>query len=227
MKSLVKTLLTLVLVLTAASAWAQAAGNWQKIHGQVQAIQGPQITVKTDDGRVITVDMSQVSQSVQGAMTPNMGVTVTGFPGNSANRFTARYIEQDGAPPASATASATGNTAVNRVLPLVPQFASSQEFQNRAASFRSDRAKARVFVNQLYRGFLEREATDQERSNWANYLLQSNDVKGTVEQFLTSPEYLAKNKNEQQAISDLYEAFFNRTPTAEEINAWQRRIAQN
>jgi hypothetical protein len=220
MKSTMKTLLALVVLLSAATgAWAQAAGNWQHIHGQVQAVQGNQLTVKTDDGRVLNVDMSQVSRSVQGAMTPNLGVTVTGFPGASPDRFTARYITQDHAGPAA-------GTVVNRVLPLVPQFSGSKEFQDRAAGFQNNRAAAEVFVTQLYRGFFEREPGEQERSSWVAHVLQSGDVKGIVEMFLKSPEYVGKNKSEPQAIADLYQAFFGRTPSNEEIRTWQQRIVQ-
>src|SRR6185503_20492762 len=123
MKSLVKTLLAVGLVLVAATAAsAQAAGNWQKVHGQVQAVHGNHITVKADDGRVLRVDVSQVSDSVRGALTPDLGVTITGFPG-AANTMTARYIEQDNAGAASASVTSTDpNQVITRVLPLVPQF---------------------------------------------------------------------------------------------------------
>jgi hypothetical protein len=222
MRTMVKALLTLALVLgVAASASAQAAGNWQDIHGQVQAVNGNQLSLKADDGRVFDVDMSQVSPSVRSAMAPNLGVTVTGFPGPSPKRFTARYIVQDKAGPAPATASST----LDRILPLVPQFAASQEFRNRAAGLDNDRG-ARRFATRLYRGFLEREPTDSERSYWAGQLMQNRDVKGTVEAFMKSPEYAAKNKNDQQAITDLYEVFFDRTPSADEIHTWESRIAQ-
>jgi hypothetical protein len=226
MRYTVKTLLILALVIgTAVAAGAQAVGNWQKVHGQVQSVQGHQITLKADDGRVITVDMTQVSQTVQGAITPNEIVTVTGFPGPSADRFIARYIEQESTP-AAATAS-TGSTAViDRILPLVPQFVDSQEFRNRAASMRNDRVAARNFVTQLYRGILDREPSEQERRNYVDYVLRTGDVKGTVAEFLRSPEYVAKNKTEEQAIIDLYQAIHARTPSPEEVRTWQQQIAR-
>jgi Domain of unknown function (DUF4214) len=158
-------------------------------------------------------------------MTPNLGVTVTGFPGASPDRFTARYIEQDQGGPASATVAGTPN-AVSRVLPLVPQFVGSPEFQNRAAGFRNNRRAAHVFVSQLYRGFFDRQPSDQERNQWADNLVQNGDVKGTVESFLKSPEYAAKNKDEQQVIADLYKAVMGRAASADEIRTWQQQIAQ-
>ncbi len=226
MKSAMKILLAVFLVLVAAtSAAAQAAGNWQKVHGQVQSAQENQITLKADDGRVVNVDMTQVSQPVRAAMTPNLSVTVTGFPGASPDRFTAQYIEQDLSRPASGPAAGTPSV-ISRVLPLVPQFVGSPEFQNRASGLQNNRRAAHVFVSQLYRGFLDRQPTDQERNHWADYLVQSGDVKGTVESFLKSPEYLAKNKDEGQVITDLYKAVVGRAPSPEEIRTWQQQIAQ-
>lgn len=229
MRSAMKTLLAFALVLaTVSGAWAQAAGNWQKIHGQVQSVQGNQLVIKTDDGRLVNVDISQVSASVRGAMTPNLGVTVTGFPGAAVERFTARYIEQDNAGPAPAASVATGdpNAVINRVAPLVPMFVSSQEFQSQAAGFNNDRRAAERLVTRLYRGFFEREPSEQDRQYWVNHLMQTRDVQGTVESFLKSPEYVSMKKSEPQAISDLYQAVFGRTPTPDEVRSWQQRIAQ-
>jgi hypothetical protein len=226
MKARVKVLLAMALVLTATTgAWAQAAGNWQRVHGQVQAVQGSQLMLKADDGRVVNVDMTQVSQSVQGAMTPNLGVTVTGFPGTSADRFTARYIEQDNAP-ASGTAAVGGNAVIVRILPLVPQFVESKEFQDKAAGFRNNRVAARQFVGQLYRGFLDREPSQDERRPHMNALLNTGDARATIESFLRSPEYMAKNKNERQVIADLYKAILGRTASNDEISSKYQQIAR-
>jgi hypothetical protein len=228
MKTAMTSLLALALVLVAAtSASAQAAGNWQNVHGQVQAVQGDQLTLKADDGKTLDIDMKQVSPSVKSAMQPNMGVTVSGFPGASRDRFTARYIVQDNAGPAASVATAPDPGAVTpRILPLVPQFLESKEFKDRAADFHNDERAARVFVNRLYRGFLDREPNDEERAYWSRRLLQSGDVQGTVEAFLKSPEYAGKNKSDREAITDLYQAFFGRTPSPEEIRVWEQRIAR-
>jgi len=229
MRSTVKTLLTLALVLAAASgAWAQAVGNWQSIHGQVQSVQGNQLTLKTDDGRVVQVDVSQVSQSVRSAMTPNMGVKVTGFPGAPTDRFTARYIEQDNAGPAPAASvpSGGGSAVIARVAPLVPMFVGSPEFQSLGAGLQGNHDAANRFVSQLYRGFFGREPNQQDRDHWANRLLQTRDVQGTVDAFLRSPEYAALNKSEPQVITDLYQAMFGRTPSPDEVRSWQQQIAQ-
>jgi Domain of unknown function (DUF4214) len=228
MNTAMKGLLALVLVLAAAtSVSAQAAGNWQKLHGQVQAVQGDRLTLKADDGRIINVDMKQVSQSVQGAMQPNLAVTVSGFPGASPDRFTARYIVQDNAGAAASVATGADPGGVTeRILPLVPQFVESKEFKDRAAGYHNDARAARVLITQLYRGILDREPSDEERTKWSQQLLQTGDVRGTVEAFLKSPEYMGKNKNDRDAIVDLYQAFFARTPSAEELRTWEQQIAR-
>jgi hypothetical protein len=227
MNIVVKTLLVLALVLTAAtSAQAQAAGSWHEIHGVVQSVQGNQLTLKADDGRMVNVDISQVSQSVRGAMHPNMGVSISGFPSAPQDRFTARYITQDQAGSAAQAMAADPSAVVNRVVPLVPQFANSKEFQDRSAAVQRNRDVIGGFVAQLYRGFFEREPSEQERNQWTDQLLKTGDLTGTIEAFLRSPEYLGKRKTEPQAISDLYQAFFGRTPSDDEVRAWQQRLAR-
>src|SRR5262245_15837599 len=100
MTTVMKSLLALVLALAAAtSVSAQPIGSGQNVTGQVQAVHGDRLILRADDGRIIRVDMREVSHSVQGTMEPNLGVTVTGFPGPSPDRFTARYIVEDNAGP--------------------------------------------------------------------------------------------------------------------------------
>jgi preprotein translocase subunit YajC len=69
--------------------------EWQRVHGRVEKVQDRTLTFKADDGRTLSVDMSRVSQSVQRALSPGEGATLIGFAGSSADRFTARYIQQD------------------------------------------------------------------------------------------------------------------------------------
>lgn len=113
--------------------------------------------------------MSQVSAPVRQAMTPNLAATVIGFGGDQPNRFTARYIQQDNAGSASRQAG-TGSTVGTRAVSLVPQFLGSKEFQDVQAGLGSSEAAARLFVTQLYQGFLDRAPTAQERDDWAGYL---------------------------------------------------------
>lgn len=226
MKSAVKTLLTLALVLSAATAWAQAAGNWQRIHGQVQAVQGNQLTIKADDGRVVNVDVSQVSQSVRQALTPNEGVTIAGFPATEPNRFTARFIVQDNAGRAAGTPAPAGNTLGERIVPLIPKITESKEFQDLRGGVQNNRAGAQLFVTQVYQGFLERAPSLQERNDWAGFLVQTGDVRGMTEMVVKSTEYTQKNKNDQQAIRDLYEGLIGRAPSTEEVRTWEQQIVR-
>ena len=76
-------------------AAAQPSGDWQKVHGTVQSVSGTTLTMKADDGRVLTVDMAAVGENIQKAMAQGMGVTIAGRPGASANQFTAQFIQQD------------------------------------------------------------------------------------------------------------------------------------
>jgi preprotein translocase subunit YajC len=80
-------------------AGAVPAQDWQRVHGTVQSVGGTTITVKTDDGRVLTVDAASVSPDIRGALAPNAGVTLIGRAGAQANQFTAQYIQQDSSDP--------------------------------------------------------------------------------------------------------------------------------
>ncbi len=79
-----------------------AASGWQRIHGTVQSIQGPTLTMRADDGRTLTVDMAQVSPNVQRAITVGEGVEVIGHyaPPTNQQHVAARWIQQDSSNPA-------------------------------------------------------------------------------------------------------------------------------
>jgi len=222
MKSLTRSLLVALVVSTAATVAAQPAGKWEIVHGTVQAVQGSQMTFKTDDGRTLSVDMSQVSQPVQQAMKPNLGVKLAGFPADQ-NKFTARFIEQDSSPGAP---GAPGASVADRVVPLIPQFIAAKEFQDLRAALPSNQATAQLFITQLYQGLLKRAPTLQERAGWVGYVLQAGDVRGVTEFFVKSQEYSQRSKNEQQAIRDLYEGLYGRMPSSDELRTWQQRLAQ-
>jgi hypothetical protein len=68
--------------------------SWQRIHGVVQSVKGTTLSLKTDDGRTLNVDMAQVSSNVQGAMTPGAPVTVIGH-FKDRNTLAAEYIQAD------------------------------------------------------------------------------------------------------------------------------------
>ena len=88
----------------AATAPAQgttaAASGWQRIHGTVQSVQANQMTLRADDGRVVTVDMTQVNPNIQRALTLNEGVEVTGqYASGNNQQLVARWVQQDSSNP--------------------------------------------------------------------------------------------------------------------------------
>lgn len=78
---------------------ASPGEGWQRIHGQVQSVQGTRVTLRADDGRLLTVDASKVSPAIRQALKPNEGVTVTGHQWLGPNRLQAEYIQQDASDP--------------------------------------------------------------------------------------------------------------------------------
>src|SRR5256714_12804127 len=94
-----RSLVAVTCLLLVGVAGAGAADDWQRIHGKVQSVSGNTITVKADDGRVLTVDVAQVSADIRGALAPDAGVTLIGKAGAQSNQFTAQYIQQDASDP--------------------------------------------------------------------------------------------------------------------------------
>jgi preprotein translocase subunit YajC len=85
---------------TATAAAPSGTQSWQRVHGKVQSVSGDTVTFKADDGRTLTVNASKVSSEIRGALTADEGVTMIGFAGSDATKFTAQYIQQDSSDPA-------------------------------------------------------------------------------------------------------------------------------
>ena len=94
-----KILVAIVAIALGLALAGPAAAQSQNVHGQVQSVQGTQLTFRSDDGRVLTVDMTAVGQEIQQALAPGMGVTITGSAGASPTQMTAQYIQQDSSDP--------------------------------------------------------------------------------------------------------------------------------
>lgn len=69
--------------------------QWQRVHGTIQEVEGSTLTIRADDGRWLTVDMSQIGEDVRGTLIAGEGATVIGVTGDEPNRLTARYVQQD------------------------------------------------------------------------------------------------------------------------------------
>lgn len=80
---------------------ARGGRAWQRLNGVVQSrISATKMILKTDDGRVLSVDTSQVSDNVVKALEVGERVEVVGLTGGT-NDFLARYIQQKGSSPAA------------------------------------------------------------------------------------------------------------------------------
>jgi hypothetical protein len=75
------------------------AGEWQRIHGKIESIQGSSLSFRADDGRVLSVDTSRVAANVRSALTQGEGVTIIGHEWTGANALRAQYVQQDSSDP--------------------------------------------------------------------------------------------------------------------------------
>ena len=81
--------------------------TWQRVHGTVGTVSGNTLSLKTDDGQTVNVDMAQVDAGIRGNVKAGDPVTVIGFYRLDAQKnvdkkqLDARFIQKD----ASAAAS--------------------------------------------------------------------------------------------------------------------------
>jgi hypothetical protein len=74
---------------------AGQSGDWERLHGVVQNVQGSALRFRTDDGRVLNVDMANVGSEIRQALTQGEGATVIGYEWTGPNQLRAEYIQQD------------------------------------------------------------------------------------------------------------------------------------
>ena len=91
-----------------------------------------------------------------------------------------------------------------------------------------DEDKVNDYVESLYRNILGRAADPAGKSDWVNRIKTHKMSAAEVARigFFTSTEYLNKNKTNEQFLTDLYAAFFNRQPDAAGFNGWLSRMSQ-
>jgi outer membrane lipoprotein SlyB len=70
------------------------AQGWQNIHGQVQNVSGTTLTLKADDGRQLTVDMSKIGPEIQKSLAPGERVTVAAYQVSGTN-VRAEFLQKD------------------------------------------------------------------------------------------------------------------------------------
>jgi preprotein translocase subunit YajC len=89
---------------SSASSSSSSSNGWQQIHGVVREVQGSTLTLRADDGRRLTVDMSKVGTEIQQNLQRGDRVTVAAHE-VSGNQVRAEFIQKNssasGAPAAS------------------------------------------------------------------------------------------------------------------------------
>ena len=93
-------------------------------------------------------------------------------------------------------------------------------------------AKLDEYVERLYQKVLERGSEPSGKAYWMQVIKNGNDGNGKQfdaaiaarEGFFDSPEYTAKNKSDEDFLTDVYHAFFNREPDADGYNYWLNRM---
>ncbi len=80
---------------------------------------------------------------------------------------------------------------------------------------------AEEFISRLYRIVLNRNPDEVGLAEWANALVNGEATAAeAVEGFFDSDEYIAKNKSNEQIVTDCYTAMLDRQPDAAGMAAW-------
>ncbi len=84
-----------------------------------------------------------------------------------------------------------------------------------------------AFVERFYTIILDRPSEAAGLKNWTDALVAGTRGGADVaEEFIHSPEYMAKNESDEVYINKLYLAFFNRQPDAAGKAAWMQSLAE-
>jgi hypothetical protein len=88
----------------AAPSSAQAPRLWTQVHGRVEGIRGTQLTLRTDDGRRMRVDISPMSWEERQELTPGARTTLIGHVGTGSTAFVAWFLPMPETTPAASPA---------------------------------------------------------------------------------------------------------------------------
>jgi hypothetical protein len=69
--------------------------SWQRVHGVVTGVRGTTLTLKTDDGKTLTVDTTRVDESVRATVGKGERITAAGSRSADRSHFTAHYLIKD------------------------------------------------------------------------------------------------------------------------------------
>jgi preprotein translocase subunit YajC len=87
--------------------------SWQRIHGTINSVSGNTLSLKTDDGQTITVDLAQVDAGIRNSLKQGEGVTVIGFyrvddkKNVDKKQVEARFVQKDSSAAAPAASPRT------------------------------------------------------------------------------------------------------------------------
>lgn len=83
------------------AGFVEKGKGWDRVHGTVEKVQGTTATVKADDGKSVTVNLSQLGESARGSVKAGDKVTLIGYNVAATGRFDAHRLHPDSAPAAS------------------------------------------------------------------------------------------------------------------------------
>ena len=69
--------------------------TWQRIRGTVQSVGGSKLSLRTDDGRILDVDIKQVGESMRRSIAAGEMITVVGFYRRNLSTIVARFVQKD------------------------------------------------------------------------------------------------------------------------------------
>ena len=109
-----------------------------------------------------------------------------------------------------------------------PETASNENVSTEAASNEAadeNQDKVTSFVDRLYSDVLGRTPDDEGSAYWTKELKDLNISGAEVARcFILSDEYLGSVKNEEEFVTTLYSAFFNREPDKEGLAYWTKSL---
>jgi hypothetical protein len=84
------------------------------------------------------------------------------------------------------------------------------------------------FVKRFYEIILDREPDEEGLNDWVNKLSSHKATGADIARgFILSPEFKNKNYSDEEYITKLYEAFFDREPDSDGFDYWMRILTLN
>ena len=84
--------------------------SWQRVHGVVTRVSGTTLTLKTEDGRRLTIDTARVNDRIRATVRKGERITVAGLRSADKSHFTGRYILKESAAEAASPRGESGPT---------------------------------------------------------------------------------------------------------------------